>query len=188
MTDTESRAMGMGRGKVYPAASAGALLNPLRRLVQSPVRTVRSMSLPAGASVLEIGCGPGYFTPSLAAAVTPGPLVALDLQAEMLHWVRRRVDVGLVNADATALPFATDSFDAALIATVLGEVPDPRRCLAEVVRILKPNGVLCVAETRRDSDFTPLSRLVALIEPLGFRLTGRRGPRWQYVARFQLTG
>ena len=177
----------MGRGKVYPAARAGALLNPVRRLVQSPTRTVRSMGLQANWSVLEIGCGPGFFTPSIAAAVAPGRPVALDLQAEMLHWVRRRVDVGLVNADATVLPFATGSFEAALIATVLGEVPLPGRCLAEVARILKPTGVLCVAETRRDSDFTRLSEVVSLVEPLGFRLTSRQGPRWQYVARFKRT-
>jgi hypothetical protein len=41
---------------------AGSLLNPLRRLIQSPTRTVERMALVRTDRVLEIGCGPGYFS------------------------------------------------------------------------------------------------------------------------------
>src|SRR3954462_14000442 len=53
-TDETSREYGMGSGKVFPAARAKSLLNPARRLVQSPSRTVAAIGLRHGARVLEL--------------------------------------------------------------------------------------------------------------------------------------
>src|SRR4051812_42525566 len=179
----------MGRSKVFPAADAKSLLNPLRRLVQSPSRLVAAMQLSATDRVLEIGCGPGYFSPTLAGAVVDGQLVAFDLQREMLVLAGERLAVSsqaaTVQGGAMSLPFAGGRFDAVLIATVLGEVPDVDSCLADVHRVLRAGGVLSVSETRRDSDFIALPALRALVEPHGFELAGRAGMRWQYVARFR---
>jgi arsenite methyltransferase len=187
MALTGPRKLGMGRGKVYPVSRASALLNPLRRLVQSPGRTVRAMALSPAWSVLEVGSGPGFFSPYLAESSAAGHLVALDLQPGMVSLARLRLSSAssLVAGDAMALPFGRASFDAAVVATVLGEVPDRTTCLVEIHRVLKPAGLLCLAETRRDSDFIPPAKLVHLVEPLGFRSAGRRGPPWQYVARFE---
>jgi ubiquinone/menaquinone biosynthesis C-methylase UbiE len=182
------RTYGTGRGAVFPASKAGSLVHPLRRALQSPKRTVAAMGLRGSERVLELGCGPGYFTPALVAAVPRGTVVALDLQSEMLHRLRARTggaSVAPTQGDACALPFAGGSFDAVLIATVLGEVPDPGRCLAEVRRVLGSGGTATIAETRRDADFTPLADLQALAHRQGLDFIGRRGVRWQYVARFR---
>lgn len=182
------RQFGMGRGKVFPEADAKSLLNPLRRLLQSPSRTVSAMGLTTTDRVLEIGAGPGFFSPYIAAKVPEGHVVVLDLQSEMVTLASRRlsstVNVLCVQADAMDLPFDRDSFDAVLVATVLGEIPDVDRCLDEVRRVLRPNGILSVSETRRDSDFTPLSRLRPLVERHAFEFLERRGVGWQYLARF----
>ena len=182
------RRCGLGRGKVFPAGQARSLVHPLRRLVQSPRRTVAALGVGPEDVVLEVGCGPGFFSPDLAAAVPRGKLVLLDLQPEMLRLARERLggraNVGYVASDAQALPIASDRFDAAFLATMLGEVPDPGACLDEVRRILKPGGVLAVAETRRDSDFIGLADLRALVEPHRFAFRGRSGHAWQYVAHF----
>jgi len=82
---------GLGRGKVFPAKHAGSLLNPVRRLIQSPTRMVERMALTRTDRVLEIGCGPGYFSRALADAVPEGSLVLFDLQVEMLEFARRRL-------------------------------------------------------------------------------------------------
>ena len=87
----QSRDFGLGRGKVFPAYKAKSLLNPARRLVQSPGRTVAAMGLTADARVLEVGSGPGFFSPSIAAAMPEGQLVLVDLQAEMLVFARARL-------------------------------------------------------------------------------------------------
>lgn len=81
--------LGLGRGKVFPAQRAASLLNPLRRLIQSPTRTVERMALAPTNKVLEIGCGPGYFSGAIAAAVPDGSLVLFDLQLAMLDLARK---------------------------------------------------------------------------------------------------
>ncbi|HMK12762.1 MAG TPA: methyltransferase domain-containing protein, partial [Acidimicrobiales bacterium] len=145
---------GLGRGKVFPAAKASSLLNPLRRLVQSPSRTVARMRLPSDARVLEVGCGPGYFSPSIEASVPNGRLVVLDLQAEMLRLVAGRAATACrVQADASKLPFSSASFHAVFVSAMLGEVPDRGSALAEIRRVLRDAGHATFAETRRDSDF-----------------------------------
>jgi ubiquinone/menaquinone biosynthesis C-methylase UbiE len=182
--NASARDYGMDRGKVFPAAHAKTLLNPARRLVQSPRRTIAAIGLRPDDRVLELGCGPGFFSPALVAAVPRGNTVLADLQIEMLQLAQTRVNANVVQLDGEVLPFAP-SFDAVFIATMLGEIPDPAACLREVRRILRPHGTLAIAETRRDSDFFPLASLRQLVEPQGFAFVGRRGIRWQYVARFR---
>ncbi len=178
----------MGRGKVFPADQARSLLNPLRRLVQSPGRTVAAMRLGITDRVLELGAGPGFFSPSIAAAVPNGELVVGDLQFEMVAMASSRLaghtNVRFAQADAMHLPFASATFDAVLLATMLGEVPDPPACLGEVRRVLRPGGAVSISETRRDSDFIPLAQLRSIVEPAGFAFDARSGVGWQYVARF----
>jgi len=174
----------MRRGAVFPASKAKSLLNPLRRLVQSPQRTVRAMHLEGATRVLELGAGPGFFSPSIAKAVTGSAIVA-DLQPEMVRMARARLGCTAVACDALALPFADGAFDAVVLATMLGEVPDARTCIGEVHRVLSADGHVAIAETRRDSDFIAIGALRALVEAQLFAFDGRSGPSWQYVARFR---
>jgi len=179
---------GLDRGKVFPAARARSLLNPARRLVQSPRRSVAAIGLAPDARVLELGCGPGFFSPWLVRA-TRGTVVLLDLQANMLRIARDRVrsapTATFVQGDGSRLPLRDASFDAVLIATVLVEIPDQGACLDEVRRVMHPGGVFAVAETRRYSDFISFSQLVPLVARHGFEPAGRRGVGWQYVALFR---
>ena len=177
---------GLGSGKVFPAEKASSLLNPLRRLVQSPDRTVARMKLQEDALVLEVGCGPGFFSPSIARAVPHGKLAVLDLQIEMLRLVGERADAARVQADASKLPFASGSFDAVFVSAMLGEVPDREGCIAEIRRVLRTGGHATFAETRRDSDFIPLEALRDQLAPHGLRFADRSGIGWQYVARFRV--
>ena len=185
----QDREFGLGRGKAFPADRAKSLLNPARRLVQSPRRTVAAMGLTPDARVLEVGSGPGFFSPSIAAAVPHGRFVLVDLQAEMLVFARGRVGQGVhvafAQADACALPISTGRFDAVFLATVLGEVPDRDACIAEIGRVLRPGGTVTIAETRRDSDFVPLTLLRELLSRHRFSFIGRRGWAWQYAASFR---
>jgi ubiquinone/menaquinone biosynthesis C-methylase UbiE len=192
VTEQDARQYGLGRGKVFPAADARSLLNPLRRLVQSPRRTVAAMAIGPADRVLEVGPGPGYFSPSLAAAASEGVVVLADLQLEMVAMASRRMGasaaVGYLQGDAMALPLGSGAFDVVVVATMLGEVPDRRAFLEEVRRVLRVGGHLTVCETRRDSDFLRIDELRELVVRHGFRFAGRRGPRWQYVARFERSG
>lgn len=180
---------GVGRGKVFPAKKAHSLLNPARRLVQSPRRVVDALGAAADARVIEIGCGPGYFSPTLAAAIPLGDAVLADLQHEMLQLARERLttrdNARFVQLDATRLPFGSETFDAALVVLMLGEVPDRDRCLAECRRVLRSGGVALFAESRRDGDFIRRADLRSLVEPHGFELDEIRGWSLEYTARFR---
>jgi ubiquinone/menaquinone biosynthesis C-methylase UbiE len=183
-----TRAFSLGRGKVFPAKHAASLLNPVRRLIQSPTRTVERMTLARTDKVLEIGCGPGYFSRAIAVAVPQGSLVLLDLQFAMLEIARQRLpefaNIHFTQGDASSLPFPDTSFDAALLVLVLGEVPDKDRCIAEVARVLVCGGSVTFAESRRDSDFIPIGKLQARAVKHGLELAERHGPGWEYTARF----
>jgi ubiquinone/menaquinone biosynthesis C-methylase UbiE len=189
---TTPRRFGMGKGAVYPHQKARMLLNPLRRFVQSPERLAARLDLAPGAWVLELGPGPGYFSPAIAQRIPDGRLVLFDLQAEMLAMARHRLraaacpNFAAVQGDALALPFAAAAFDAAVLVAVLGEVPHPDQCLAEVRRVLRAGGLLCVSETRGDPDRIPYGRLEAMAVAAGFLAEpGRRGRGWTYTARFK---
>lgn len=106
-----------------------------------------------GETILEIGPGTGYYSLDVAGALEPGgTLHIFDLQQEMLdHTMGRAGAAGIANVvprlgDARELPYEDDTFDAALMVTVLGEVPDQERALAELARVLKPGGRLVVGE------------------------------------------
>jgi ubiquinone/menaquinone biosynthesis C-methylase UbiE len=185
---SQGREFGMGRGKVFPARYARTLLHPLRRWIQSPRKTVARMALAKADAVLEIGCGPGYFSADIAAALPDGSLTLFDLQPEMLALAKQRLasftNVRYVQGDAMTLPFADASFDGVLIVFMLGEVPDVERCLAEVVRVLKQGGSVTFGESRRDSDFIPFAKLQERVAKHGLKLAEKRGPPWEYTARF----
>jgi SAM-dependent methyltransferase len=183
--------MGTGKGQVYPARKARGLLNPLRRLVQSPRTLATRMAASESAHVLELGCGPGFFSPSLAAEVPQGHLELCDFQPEMLAIASRQLDESgmqryrAVSADALALPYPDESFDVAVLVAMLGEVGNSPACISEVARVLRRGGRLVVSETRGDPDFTPFSKLDEMAGDAGLACEARHGRRLTYTARFR---
>ena len=78
--------------RVCPASHAGWLSTPLRRLVQNPERILRGL-VSEGDTVIDLGCGPGFFTLPLARmAGETGSVIAVDLQPEMLEQLRQRAE------------------------------------------------------------------------------------------------
>ena len=179
--------MGLARGKIYPASAATHLLNPLRRLIQQPSRIAARLDLRPTDHVLELGCGPGYFSKSISQLITQGQLVMCDIQSEMLSMALTRTrdyaTAVAVSADAQTLPFADRTFDAVVMSSVLGEVPDRAQCLRELRRVLKNSGAITVVETRRDSDFVPLTEVANLAAQADLVVTRTWGWRWEFTVR-----
>ncbi|HSZ14333.1 MAG TPA: class I SAM-dependent methyltransferase [Solirubrobacteraceae bacterium] len=152
----------------------------------------RALAARAGERILEIGPGLGQHAVEVAGYVGPqGRVDVLDLQQEMLEaTVARAQRRGARNVVATLasasgrLPYDDVSFDAAYIVTVLGEIPDRRRVLAELRRVLKPGGRLIVGEMIVDPDFVPARQLRPMAEAAGFRLARSFGPPFAYHAQF----
>ena len=140
-----------------------------------------------GETILEVGPGTGYYSLDVAAALEPGgTLHVFDLQQEMLdHTLRRAAEAGLTNVvaqqgDARELPYADDTFDAALMVTVLGEIPDQERALAELARVLKPGGRLVVGELFGDPHMVTERALRTRGAAAGLDFDRRVGPALGY--------
>ncbi|MBN9390599.1 MAG: class I SAM-dependent methyltransferase [Chloroflexi bacterium] len=102
--------------------------------------------LPAEASLLELGCGPGWLWLSNWKRVPPGWDITLtDFSEGMLNTARQHLKYRpftFRQADAQALPFADGSFDAVIANHMLYHVPDKPRAFSEIRRVLKPGGRL----------------------------------------------
>ena len=184
-----------GRGGPMPVSQAGMLLHPLRGWLQ-PVRPILDkFGLERGATVLELGPGPGYFTVEAAHIVGPeGRVVCLDLQPGMLQMLAGRLEEAAVTnaqppaGDATRLPLADGSVDAAFLVAVLGEIPDRPQALTELRRVLKPGGVLSFSESLTDPDYVFQASLRDVCRAMGFRKLSCSGERLGYTMSFAAPG
>jgi len=125
-------------------------------------RYMAQIVLPAGARVLEVGCGNGATTTLIMQHVSPAQLVAIDPSSVFIDMAREtfagepRVSFAL--ADAVATGQADAFFDLVIAHTVYSHLPDPERALAEARRVLRPGGQLVIF----DGDFATLT--VALFD------------------------
>jgi tRNA A58 N-methylase Trm61 len=179
-----------GQSAPCPAALDWLVDNPIRRWEMRPV--LDRVGIRPGERVLELGPGPGIFTVKAARRVGPtGRLVAVDIQPKMIAQVEERVrKAGLANvethiADAYHLPLDNESVDRAFLVTVLPEIPDQARALAELRRVLKPDGLLSITEEFFDPDYPLVFETVQRVEAAGFKLDQRFGNFWVYTLNFR---
>lgn len=95
-----------------------------------------------GLRVLDAGCGDGQLTRITAQASCT---IAIDSNVRLLSGPNAHIH--FAGADATNMPFACNSFDAALCTSVLSSLPSPEQrtaLLAELARVLRPNGRLII--------------------------------------------
>jgi SAM-dependent methyltransferase len=116
----------------------------------------RIAPLPAGARVMDFGCGTGILFPELAARGYR--VVGVDLSLDMLQAGGDNPDVSKVCGDGCFLPFAGASFDAVFCRGSIHHVPNRERAFREMVRVLKPGGYLIFSEPSNDSPFNRLAR------------------------------
>ena len=179
-----------GKSAPCPASLAFLVDNPIRRRYTRPL--LDRVGIRPGERVLELGPGPGAFTLDAARRTEPeGLLVAVDIQQKMIDAVEERVQVaGVTNvethvASAYDLPLDDASVDRAFLVTVLPEIPDRQRALAELHRVLKPGGILSLTEEFTDPDYPPRRTTVRWASQAGFDLVERFGNWWIYTLNFR---
>ncbi|MCX8073805.1 MAG: class I SAM-dependent methyltransferase [Candidatus Binatia bacterium] len=135
-------------------------------------RVIRSLEIPPGARVLEVGVGTGL---SLDAYPEHAEVVGIDLAADMLDKAEDKLrrhgwrHIKLLQMDALNLKFEDDSFDFVTAFHVVSVVPDARKLMTEILRVLRPQGTLAIVNHFRSPNrfFAALDRLM---EPVTLRL------------------
>ena len=155
------------------------LLNPLRSVLENPYK-VLSPFIKKGMTVLEPGCGMGYFTLPIARMVGPeGRVVVVEIEPKMLSSVERRArKAGLLDRlvlclsddEGPGVEGFSESVDFTVALYMAHEVPDQAGFFSEVWKALKSGGRLLVLEPKFHVTRNDFQRTMAAAESAGFKL------------------
>lgn len=141
----------MVKSRVCPVSMAGSLENRLRKWVQNP-RKILGPYVREGMTVLDFGCGPGYFTLPMAEMVgESGRVIAADLQEGMLAKIRDKIAGTelrrrIVLRTYTGNEALSEQVDFILAFYVVHEIPDQEAFFRHMASILRPGARLLLVE------------------------------------------
>jgi ubiquinone/menaquinone biosynthesis C-methylase UbiE len=150
-----------------------AIHETLYGLFRDPLKSLSAAGLAPGQRVLEVGCGPGFFTlPAAGMVGTQGGVFALDISPLAIARVQEKIDeakvanVRTILADAAQTGLPDESFDLIFMFGFRHAVGDMARILSELYRLLKPTGILSTeGELCRASRlFQPVQRRGRIIQ------------------------
>jgi len=167
------------RNRVCPVERAGGLDNCFRRIYQNPGRILKPYIQP-GMTILDVGCGPGFFTIEMARILNgSGKVIAADLQQGMLEIVKTKIKespfeklVELHKCESGKMGVTTP-VDFILAFYVLHELPDQKTFFEEVKSILKPGGGFLIAEPKSHVTVKEFEVLISDFNNNGFKIIKR---------------
>jgi ubiquinone/menaquinone biosynthesis C-methylase UbiE len=164
---------------VCPAEMAGTLDNIFRRLLQKPGKILRPY-IREGMTILDLGCGPGYFTAELARlAGVNGRVIAADLQQKMLERMagkvrgtelEKRVVAHLCQGDRIGI---SQTVDFVLAFWMVHEVSDQRSMFEELKSVLNPDGRIWIIEPKIHVTVKMFKKMITKLESAGLEIIER---------------
>jgi ubiquinone/menaquinone biosynthesis C-methylase UbiE len=165
--------------RICPVELAGGLDNPVRRLFQNPRRILKPY-INKGMTVLDVGCGPGFFSIEIAKMLMDtGKVIAADLQLGMLEKVsnkiketalEKRIELHKCGDDKIGV---TDKVDFILAFYMIHEVPDQDKLFGELKSILKPNGKIFIIEPKFHVTKNSFQNMINKLRNSGFEILDR---------------
>jgi ubiquinone/menaquinone biosynthesis C-methylase UbiE len=125
---------------------------------------------PGGARWLDVGCGTGAFSELILRHCAPKSLVGIDPAPAQIEYVRRLLpDLTFQVADSMDLPFGDNEFDVVASALVLHFIPDRAKAFGEMMRVLRPGGLVGGYTWKRTAttDFAPYAPMLRGVESVG---------------------
>ena len=167
------------KNRVCPVESAGSLDTRLRRWTQNP-RRLLGQYLEEGMTVLDMGCGPGFFSVEMAKMIgKTGRVIAADLQEGMLRKVRNKIrgtefeerfTLHLCEEDKIGV---SEPVDFVLMFYVVHEVPDQGKLFREIEGILKPGGQIFIVEPPFHVSKKDFENMIKIATNTGFAVVKR---------------
>ena len=167
------------KNRICPVEHAGVLDFIFRRFLQNPKKILQPY-IKEEMTVLDLGCGPGFFTMEMARLVgKTGKVVAADLQQGMLEKVQKKIQ-NTVFADNIELHQClpdrvglAQKFDFILVFYMLHEVPDQEKFLREIKALLEPQGRLLLVEPSFHVSRHEFLESIALMNQAGFTVAAQ---------------
>jgi SAM-dependent methyltransferase len=205
-TEGPASAEGIGKffhgreiSKVMGHPGIGWLERDEREREEAPSRAIDALDLRPDAVIADIGAGSGYHAFRIAPKVPSGSVIAVDIQPEMLEFIRAKAaETGITNVkphlgaiDDLKLPPA--SLDAAWMVDAYHEFSHPQEMLASLHRAMKPGGRVFLLEFRAEDPRVPIKPLHKMteaqarleFESAGFRFVSNLRPLpWQHFLVF----
>ena len=171
-----------------------------REKEEAPSRAIDALELPPATVIADIGAGSGYYSFRISPKVPQGKVMAIDIQQEMLDFLKKRsTELKITNViphlgavdDLKLLPA---SLDAALLVDAYHEFSHPAEMLASLFKSLKPGGRIFLLEFRAEDPRVPIKELHKMteaqarleLESAGFRfISNRRHLPWQHFMVFE---
>jgi ubiquinone/menaquinone biosynthesis C-methylase UbiE len=165
--------------RVFPAESSEGLVNPLRRVFQNPRRILKPYILP-GMTILDFGCGPGFFTIDIAKFLNgSGKVIAADLQKEMLDKLKTKITgsalekkIVLHKCESDKIGLAAQA-DFILAFYVIHEVTDHEKLFEELKSILKPEGRMLIVEPGFHVSVNEFEEMISKLKSKDFKVVAR---------------
>jgi len=156
------------------------LRKPIRHLFETPARLLKDY-VKHGMTVLDVGCGTGYYSLGMARSVGPkGRVIAVDTETEAIATLRRKADVAglserietrLCSAQNLGLADLDGKIDFALAVYVVHHAKAPRSLMSDVHGALKHGGKFLVVEPRHHASAAGCESTEAAARDAGFALT-----------------
>ncbi len=137
---------------------------------EAPSKAINALELAPSAIIADIGAGSGYYSFRIAPKVPLGKVVAVDIQPEMLEFLKKRsAELGITNVEPhlgklDGLDLPANSLDAALMVDAYHEFSEPAEMLASLFKSLKPGGKIFLLEYRAEDKEVPIKKLHKMTE------------------------
>lgn len=186
--------------KVMGHPAIGWLERDEREKEEAPTKAIAELNLKPDAVIADIGAGSGYYSFRISPKVPQGKVVAVDIQPEMLDFLRKKSgELGITNVephlgtiDGVQLPAA--SLDAALMVDAYHEFSQPAEMLTSLRHALKSGGKVYLLEFRGEDPEVPIKLLHKMteaqarleFEAAGFRfVSNSTALPWQHLLVFE---
>jgi len=173
------------RPRAIPFGWSWLLENPWRKSYRDPERVAEHCGIRPTDTVLEIGCGSGLFTRSLATRCAK--LIANDLEPRYLAQTRAKLSdlshIEYLVGDARDLRLEGVA-DVIVLISVLPEIPEPLLALEACKLALKSGGRIVIGEELFEPEYVPARQIDAWARAVGLERVGREGNAWAYLDTF----
>ncbi len=165
--------------RICPVEKAGGLDNSIRRFLQNPNKILKPY-IGKGMTILDLGCGPGFFSIEIARLLNDtGKVIAADLQEGMLEKVNnkikgtkleQRIELHKCNGNETGI---SENVDFILCFYMIHEVPNQENLFSELKSILKPDGKVLIIEPKFHFSKGSFEKMIISLNNTGFEIIDR---------------